>query len=140
EANGCGSFPPYLSAMPKQELLMTFLCALSFLVLAVQGETSDIRSSTLGGTIRSEQSGPIAGAKVFIRTATPRKGVGVLCPSCYADCRKAAVTDGEGKFIFKELDPELLFRLLVVAEGYVPAQSTNAIDPGASVVEFTLKP
>ncbi len=57
---------------------MTLLYALSFLALAAQGEAVGRQSSTLAGMIRDEQGRPIAGAKVFIRTAAPRKGVGVL--------------------------------------------------------------
>ena len=57
---------------------MTLLYALSFLVLAAQGEASGGRPVTLSGTIADEQGRPLARAKVFIRTAAPRKGVGIL--------------------------------------------------------------
>jgi hypothetical protein len=50
-----------------------------------------------------------------------------------------AVADAGGKFALKELDANLLFRLLVVADGYIPTFSSKVIDPGAGVVEFKLK-
>jgi hypothetical protein len=34
--------------------------------------------TTLTGTVRDEAGRPVAGANVFISTAAPRKGVGVL--------------------------------------------------------------
>jgi protocatechuate 3,4-dioxygenase beta subunit len=57
---------------------MTLLYALSFLALAAQGEANGGRSSTLAGMIGDEQGRPITGANVFIWTATPGKGLGVL--------------------------------------------------------------
>jgi hypothetical protein len=35
-------------------------------------------SPTLTGTVRDDTGRPVAGANVFISTAAPRKGVGVL--------------------------------------------------------------
>ena len=61
---------------------------------------------------------PIPQATVFIYTAKPRVGLGIMCPGCYVDCGKKATTDAEGKFLIAKLDPELLFRVLVVAEGF----------------------
>ncbi|HLJ98091.1 MAG TPA: hypothetical protein VKU02_33335 [Gemmataceae bacterium] len=50
-----------------------------------------------------------------------------------------AVADAEGKFVLKELAPGLIFRLLVVADGYVPAYSSKAFDPAGGAVDFKLK-
>jgi hypothetical protein len=37
-----------------------------------------VSQTTLTGTVQDEQGKPLAGATVFISTAAPRKGVGVL--------------------------------------------------------------
>ena len=62
----------------------------------------------------------ISRALVYVYTAGPRVGTSPYCPSCYADCRKRATTDKTGAFIIPSLDPQLIFRILVVAEGYEP--------------------
>lgn len=52
---------------------------------------------------------------------------------------KRAVTDREGKFALKDLDPAMTFKLLVVAEGRAPTVSQKHIDPAAGPVRFLLK-
>jgi hypothetical protein len=49
-----------------------------------------------------------------------------------------AVTDKEGKFALRDLDPALVFKLLVVSEGRVPTISDKHIDPAAGPVKFSL--
>lgn len=49
---------------------------LTALALAADPAASD--KLTLTGTVQDEKGQPIARATVFIRTAAPRKGVGVL--------------------------------------------------------------
>src|SRR4051812_16331764 len=72
----------------------------------------------LSGMIQNEAGEPVKGARVFIYTAAPKEGIGVLCPSCYADCRKRGISDEQGRFAIEDLDPTLLFRVLVVATGH----------------------
>jgi hypothetical protein len=81
----------------------------------------------VGGVVDGAQK-PIPHATVFIYTAKPRVGLGILCPSCYVDCGKKATTDAEGKFLVSSLDPQLLFRVLVVADGFRP-QFAKDVDP-----------
>lgn len=51
------------------------------------------------------------------------------------------VSDGQGKFVLKDLDPQLLFRLLVVADGHVPTYSPQQVDPTSrGDVKLALKP
>lgn len=45
-----------------------------------------------------------------------------------------------GQFALKDLDPELVFRLLAVAEGYTPSLQAKNVDPSAGPVKFTLTP
>lgn len=93
----------------------------------------------LVGHVRHADDSPVANATVFIWTAGPKEGPGILCPSCYVDCGKQGRTDANGAFRIDSLDPKLLFRLLVVAPGhqsvYVPKT-----DPAAGDVSITLAP
>ena len=101
--------------------MKTLLCsslAIAFL-LAVPplGAAGDARRDLVGRVVRGDQA-PVPNATVFVYTAGPRTGTGVVCPSCYPDCGKRARTDANGAFRIPALDPGLLFRLLIVAEGY----------------------
>jgi len=88
------------------------------------------------GTVTS-QNAPLSEATVFIFTAGPRAGTSTFCPSCYPDCRKSATTGREGKFKIETLDPNLLFRLLVVAKDHKP-QFLTKVDPFKGPVSVTL--
>jgi len=74
----------------------------------------------LEGRVITKGGEPVAGAHVLIRTAAVRQGTSPLCPSCYADCKKSGQTDKQGRFRISSLDPELLFNVLVVADGFQP--------------------
>lgn len=95
---------------------------------------------TLTGVVKDAAGRPVSTATVFIYTAAPRVGVGIWCPGCYPDCSKKVATDAQGKFALKELDPDLVFRLLVVADGFVPNHSPRAVDPQAGPASVTLAP
>src|SRR6266481_6561779 len=82
----------------------------------------------LKGTVRDENGKALSNATVFIYTAGPRLGAGIMCPSCYADCRKQATTDTAGEFVIQRLDPTLLFRVLVVAKDHRP-EFVSKVDP-----------
>ena len=99
---------------------------------------AEVRGSDLTGVIRNTDGDPVGGATVFIYTANPREGIGVLCPSCYADCRKRATTDAQGRFTIESLDPALLFRVLVAAGDYQPKFVAN-VDPGEKALSVKLK-
>src|SRR5688572_16178810 len=94
---------------------------------------------TLNGTVKNHSGEPLPGATVFIYTAGPKEGPGILCPSCYNDCRKRAQADVQGNFAIDSLDPALLFRILVVAKGFQP-EFFAAIDPAEKPVEVILNP
>jgi len=78
-------------------------------------------------------------ATVFIFTAGPKVGTSTFCPSCYADCRKRAKTDAQGDFKLESLDPQLLFRILVVAKGYKP-QFVAKVNPAKGPITVDLEP
>src|SRR5438270_4884174 len=75
---------------------------------------------SLDGRVVTTGGKPIAGAHVLIASAAVRQGTSPLCPSCYADCQKRAQTDKDGRFRIASVDPELVFNVLVVADGFRP--------------------
>lgn len=103
-------------------------------LLATASERPDME-----GRIIANGGGPVAGAHVMISTASVRQGTSPLCPSCYADCRKSAQTDKQGRFRIASLDPELLFNVLVVADGFQPT-FTSKSDPTKGPIEVALVP
>lgn len=118
-------------------IILVLVTAASSCAFAAESESQS--RPNLTGTVQDQNSQPIPNATVFIYTAGPKQGPGVLCPSCYADCRKRATTDASGKFMIPTLDPELLFRILVVAADSQPA-FVGKVDPAAKSIVVTLKP
>ncbi len=84
---------------------------------------------------------PVANATVYIYTAGVRTGTSTLCPSCYADCGKTAKSDADGHFHISGVSDELIFRVLVVADGYKPVFVTK-VDPlkGEAAAKLTVRP
>src|SRR5688572_3459206 len=110
-----------------------------FLAILFARGAADAARPNLTGIVRDGSAQPLRDATVFIYTAGPREGTGILCPSCYADCRKRAKTDAEGRFTIEELDPSLLFRVLVVAKGHQP-EFVAKVDPAEKPIEVALRP
>lgn len=92
----------------------------------------------LDGRVVSRAGAPLSGATVFVYEAAPRVGPGVVCPSCYPDCRKSAVTGADGSFSMTRLNDDLKFRLLIVADGYQPAFAWS--DPRNGEAKLELDP
>lgn len=113
---------------------MVIHSAIMLAMLTVSAGAND-----LGGQALDAEGRPIPKASVFIYTARPRVGQGAICPGCYADCRKSATTDAEGKFVIGDLDRGLLFRVLVVAEGFRPRFAEN-VDPHGGALAVKLEP
>lgn len=93
----------------------------------------------LTGAVTDPAGKPVAGATVFIYTAAVRAGYSVYCPSCYPDCQKTATTAADGGFRVPALDPELLFRVLVVGDGFAPTFA-DRVDPAKGPLAVALKP
>lgn len=89
--------------------------------------------------VTTKDGKPIADASVFVYTAKPRQGPSVTCPSCYPDCGKRTRTDADGRFTIPGLNPDLMFRLLVVAKGYRPEYIKDA-DPQFGTAYAVLRP
>jgi hypothetical protein len=96
-------------------------------------------SADLLGTIKQTSGEPIAGATINISTARMRSGDSPVCPSCWADCRKSARTDARGSFRISDVSDRLVFRLLVLAEGFAPKFVANT-DPQKGPIAITLEP
>lgn len=93
----------------------------------------------LSGRVAGEDGEPIGGARVVIWTGNAINDVPLLCPSCYADCGRAETTDGDGAFTFEDVDDQIAFRLVIVAEGHHPLH-TQYVTPGEEPGTFTLQP
>jgi hypothetical protein len=112
---------------------------MSFIHVALLLLTAAPDRLDLTGRVTAADGTSVKAAHVMIYTARVRKGTNALCPSCYADCSKKAETDTNGSFKITALDPALLFRVLVVAEGFRAAFAEN-VDPGARPIMVTLEP
>ena len=93
----------------------------------------------LTGRVVTADAKPVAGAHVLIDSAAVRQGTSPLCPSCYADCRKSAVSDQDGRFRIASVDSELFFNVLVVADGY-RSTIVKKTDPAKGPIDVVLSP
>ncbi|MBW7989226.1 MAG: hypothetical protein FVQ84_04310 [Planctomycetes bacterium] len=91
------------------------------------------------GIVLDTDRQPVKNATVSIYTAKVKTGTSPYCPSCYADCRKRVRTDEMGRFALLALDPELLFKILIVAQDYCP-RFVDDVDPGKSPINVVLSP
>jgi len=110
------------------------MSALIFLAATLASATG---RPDLGGRVLDASGDPVAGARVMMYTAGARVGVNPFCPSCYADCGKSAETGDDGSFLIRSLDPSLIFRVLVVSEGYDPT-FVEKVDPRKGPIEARL--
>jgi protocatechuate 3,4-dioxygenase beta subunit len=123
----------------KQVLLP--LCAIVILasLTVSQARAADTANRPdLHGAVKDAEGKPISDAHVWVYTAGVKKGTNPLCPSCYADCSKKAVTDDAGAFTLPALDPELQFTILVQREGYKPLL-VRKVDPAKGPMEAKLE-
>jgi hypothetical protein len=111
-----------------------FTAALALTVAAAEPAKPD-----LAGRVANPDGSPATNATILIYTAAQKQGTSSLCPSCYADCGKQAVTGPDGKFEIKSLDPALLFRLLVLAPEH-EGRFIEKVDPAGGAVNITLEP
>ena len=101
------------------------------------GATGSDRPNLRGRVIDAEGK-PVERSTVFIYSGGPRAGRSSFCPTCYPDCRKNDETKASGEFEINSLDPNLLFRLLVVNKDYRP-QFVPRTDPLKSPVEIKVE-
>ena len=122
--------------------LTGFFC--SWTIVTILASTASIGAAefhelrpNLTGRVLSEEGVPVNKASVFIYTAGPRQGSSPFCPSCYPDCRKRGRTQNDGAFKIEAVDPQLLFRLLIVGRGFKPV-FVPRVDPFKGPVDARL--
>jgi hypothetical protein len=111
----------------------------TLLVLSLIASSTYAEGPALKGRVVAPGDQPLSGARVILYTAAVRTGTSSMCPSCWVDCAKSATSDANGRFEIASLDPQLIFRVLVVAEGYKPS-FIEKVDPAAAEVEAKLIP
>jgi uncharacterized GH25 family protein len=125
------------------EYRMKTICRLLISVVLTFGTRNallaDPERPDLSGRVTLENGSPVANATVFIYTAGPKVGSAVVCPSCYPDCIKRAKTSAKGEFTIPALDPNLIFRLLVVAPGF-DSKFEAKTDPAQGEKKITIEP
>ena len=120
--------------------LRFFLAIVVCLIAPASAVAADAEAGPdLTGTVKDQNGRALTNASIFIYTAGPRLGPGILCPSCYADCRKSAKSGPSGEFKLESLAPDLVFQILVVAPGQMPT-FFNKVDPVKGPLQAVLKP
>jgi protocatechuate 3,4-dioxygenase beta subunit len=110
------------------------------LIILTRGLAIADERATATGKVTDATGNAIDRATVFVYEGHVKKGYGVYCPTCWADCGKHATTDAEGNFTIAGLNPDLIFKLMVVKEGYTAA-FIDKMDPAKGPAEVaTLKP
>lgn len=134
------SNPSTATLTPKPKLLVIPRIVGSNIPVTLPDEesTGNEPRHDLTGEVGAKDGGPLA-ASVFISTAGPRTGTSVFCPSCYSDCRKSARADAQGQFKIESLSPQLIFRILAVANGYRP-KFVSKVDPAKGPLKIELEP
>jgi hypothetical protein len=117
--------------------LISFL-SLLFLAPLLQVHAAEDKPR-IEGIIMGNKGVPLSNALVTVFSAKPREGEATICAECYPDCGKHARTDAAGRFVIEPLNPDLLYRLAVVAKAYRPDYIKDA-DPTFGDVELRLKP
>jgi hypothetical protein len=121
--------------MPKKLLALgTFLACLCTRNALAEGR------ATATGRVLDNDGKPIEHANVLVYEAHVRKGFSAYCPTCWVDCGKRTQTDSDGHFSIDNLDPELIFKLLIVRKEY-KTTFVDKVDPVTGPApDTTLKP
>jgi hypothetical protein len=109
---------------------MKFRNGISALLVALVTLPAGVaHASSLTGMLKmAGQTVGVPGATVVVYAARLRKGHDTVCPSCYDDVGKHVSTDDGGSFSIGGLDNQLVFDIVVLAEGLTPRWFTK-VDP-----------
>jgi hypothetical protein len=114
---------------------MRFAALLIFAAVAVAQERV-----TVAGKVTDSSGKALERATVMVYEARVRKGYGAYCPTCWVDCGKRSATAADGSYRISGLNPDLVFTLLVVRDGFSSVYVRN-VDPAKGEAETTtLKP
>jgi uncharacterized GH25 family protein len=112
-------------------ILLACLCA---------HNASAAERATAAGRVLDAAGKPIEHATVLVYEAHVRRGFSIYCPTCWVDCGKRAQTDSSGHFSIGNLDPDLVFKLLIVSKDY-QAAFVDKVDPAKGPApDANLKP
>jgi hypothetical protein len=92
-------------------------------------------AAQLSGRVVDQDGKPLV-AEVSIDGGAPKEGVRAICEWCCRECSRKVTTDKKGRFLLREVDPAMRYRLLAIAKGHDPA-FVDA-DPDQSVT-FSLR-
>jgi hypothetical protein len=96
--------------------------------------------ATITGKVADDSGKPVEHTTVMVYEARVRKGYSAYCPTCWTDCGKRAATNAQGTFTISGLNPDLVFTLLVIRDGFSSTYVRN-IDPAKGPAEINaLKP
>ena len=108
------------------------------LALIMSRDSRAAETVNLAGWVLDDQNVPIADATVYVRSCRPKKGDSFE-PMLYPDWGKKAKTDEQGNFVIEGLDPEMLLRVVAVAQGRDLVES-NRVDPARQKLTMRAKP
>ena len=118
-------------------ILRTRLLLSTALFIASALACGDASAATVTGSVKNASGQPAQDATVMVYSAGVRKGYSTFCPTCYVDCGKRTTTDDKGEFTIAGLDDELVFNLIVLQDGQIPAW-LRGVDPQKGVAATAL--
>jgi hypothetical protein len=99
-----------------------------------------VERATAKGKVLGSDGTPIEHATVLVYEAWTKHGYSLYCPTCWVDCGKRAVTSADGRYSIPGLNPDLVFKLLVVRNGYKTVL-IDKVDPAkGSAADAVLRP
>jgi hypothetical protein len=94
----------------------------------------------LRGKVTNGAGHPLEHATVLIYHAGAKKGYSTFWPTCDRDCGKRAITDINGLFDIKGVNPALWFDLVVLGDGYQPMLVQGVNPSGGPEAATVLQP
>lgn len=116
-----------------RNLALCLLIAACLLSLAADASLA-AEPRTASGKVVDAAGNPVGHAAVLVYSARVREGLDLFCPTCYVDCGKRTLTDAAGAYAISGLSPDLVFKLLIVHEGYQATFADN-VDPAKGPAE-----
>ncbi|MGA3156530.1 MAG: carboxypeptidase-like regulatory domain-containing protein [Steroidobacteraceae bacterium] len=114
--------------------------AVTAVMLATYHTTPAAESAAVFGRVTDASGAPLPHATVVVYKARVRNGYSIFCPTCWVDCGRRTITDADGQYHIDGLDPELIFQLLVIHDGF-GANYLDDVDPAkSSAADATLAP
>lgn len=110
---------------------------LALIALTISTGPAARNGPDIKGVVLDTSGHPVEHATVVVYSAGVKHGYSSFCPTCYADCGKKAQTGHDGSFLLKSVDPDLVFQLLVVHDGYQPAFASK-FDSGTAPATRTI--